>query len=386
MTSVVFHLSRGGINFFVIPANTQFCFEVPGLETNATKSTFGRAVASPYMIQMDETSELVSIPSWLHFVAQSMEFWGEAPDVPERLRVGMKIVQREAGEVVMRLLIVVARLDGVGSLQAELNYGRTKEDDGLSVVEEVSSVDSDEDCVGQSEDTKAVGPVEPKTPERSRANISVSSSRGVRSYRGTIRSQPGSKFNSPASRRSPGTGGRGGRMRTPMSARMVGYEDYDSVMFEGQSQYSGSLFGPELGTLVGGAISSGALEAMSRAASRAGSISLLPGERTAVIAPTMMDGVEYYVIRGGVDFCFTLQLSKGHAYGVEYEVAKKGQQGWKAPEWIGVDIDNEAGTLEFSGSTCELEEYEEQTIVILEAENGDKVKRVRVVVVPDAKV
>ncbi|KAG8730290.1 hypothetical protein FRC12_020354 [Ceratobasidium sp. 428] len=167
---------------------------------------------------------------------------------------------------------------------------------------------------------------------------------------------------------------------------MVGYEDYDSVMFEGQSQYSGSLFGPELGTLVGGAISSGALEAMSRAASRAGSISLLPGERTAVIAPTMMDGVEYYVIRGGVDFCFTLQLSKGRAYGVEYEVAKKGQQGWKAPEWIGVDIDNEAGTLEFSGSTCELEEYEEQTIAILEAENGDTVKRVRVVVVPDAKV
>ncbi|KAG8728037.1 hypothetical protein FRC12_022070, partial [Ceratobasidium sp. 428] len=151
MTSVVFHLSRGGINFFVIPANTQFCFEVPGLEINAAKSTFGRAVASPYMIQMDETSELVSIPSWLHFVAQSMEFWGEAPDVPERLRVGMKIVQRETGEVAMRLLIVVARLDDVGSLQAELNYGRVKENDGLSVVEEVSSIDSDEDRVGQSE-------------------------------------------------------------------------------------------------------------------------------------------------------------------------------------------------------------------------------------------
>ncbi|KAG9076359.1 hypothetical protein FS749_011884 [Ceratobasidium sp. UAMH 11750] len=169
-----------------------------------------------------------------------------------------------------------------------------------------------------------------------------------------------------------------------MSARMGGYEDYDSVMFEGQSRYSGSLFGPELGTLAGGAISSGALEAMSRAASRAGSISLLPDQRTMVIAPTSMDGVEYYVIRGRVDFCFTLQMPKGRAYGVEFEAGKK-QEGWKAPGWIGVDMDEEAGTLEFSGSTHGLEEYEEQTIVVLEGESGDKVKRVRVVVVPDAK-
>ncbi|KAG8681566.1 hypothetical protein FRC08_015550, partial [Ceratobasidium sp. 394] len=75
ITAVVFHHARDGIEFFVIPANTQFCFGVPGLQTNATKSTFGRAVASPYMIQVDETSEVVSIPQWLHFVAQSMEFW-----------------------------------------------------------------------------------------------------------------------------------------------------------------------------------------------------------------------------------------------------------------------------------------------------------------------
>ncbi|KAG9126493.1 mitochondrial splicing system protein, partial [Ceratobasidium sp. 392] len=336
MTSVVFHLARDGINFFVIPSNTQFCFEVPGLETNTARSTFGRAVASPYMIQMDETSEVVSIPPWLHFVAQSMEFWGEAPDVSARLRVGVKIVQRETGEVAMRLLIVVARLDDVGSLQAELNYGKVRENDGLSVVEEVSSIDSDEDRISsKDEGVKFAGPAEPKTPERSRANISVSSSRGpARSYRGTIRSQPGSKFNSPASRRSPGTGGRGGRMRTPMSARMVGYEDYDSVMFEGQSQYSGSLFGPELGTLAGGAISSGALEAMSRAASRVGSISSLPGEHTVIIAPTVMNGVEYYVIRGGVNFCFRLQMTEGRAYGVEFEVDKKDQDGWTAPEWI----------------------------------------------------
>ncbi|KAG8747386.1 hypothetical protein FRC10_001057 [Ceratobasidium sp. 414] len=385
MTAVVFHLARDGIDFFVIPANTQFCFEVPGLQTNATKSALGRAVASPYMIQVDETSEVVSIPQWLHFVVQSTEFWGEAPDVAECLRIGMKIVQRETGEVAMRVLIIVTRLDDVRSLQAELNYGRVMESDGLSVVEEVSSIDSAEDRIkSKDEAPKDAGSAGPKTPERSHTNISVSSSRRARSYRGTTRSQVGSKFSSPASRRSPGTGGRGGRMRTPVSARMGGYEDYDSVMFEGQSRYSGSLFGPELGTLAGGAISSGALEAMSRAASRAGSISLLPNQRTMVIAPTSMDSVEYYVIRGGADFCFTLQMPKGRVYGVEFEVDKE-QEGWKAPEWIGVVMNEKAGTLEFSGSTHGLEEYEERAIVVLEGESGDKVKRVRVVVVPGVK-
>jgi hypothetical protein len=147
LASVVFHLARDDMHFFVIPANAKFCFEVPNLQANTAKSTLGRAVVSPYAIQMDETSEVLSVPLWLHFVAQSREFWGEAPDVVERMRIGVKVVHRETGEVVTRLLIIVARLDDVGSLQTELDYERGRGDDGLSVVEEVSSVDSNESHV-----------------------------------------------------------------------------------------------------------------------------------------------------------------------------------------------------------------------------------------------
>ncbi|QRV72544.1 transmembrane protein [Ceratobasidium sp. AG-Ba] len=384
-TSVVFHLTRDGIDFFAISANSDFCFQLPGFLINATKPTLGRAVVSPYGIQMDETSEVTSIPHWLNFVAQSMEFYGTTPDVVGRLRVGMKIVSRETGQVAMRVLIVVARLDDIGSLQSELSYGSIEDAEGLSVVEEVSSLDSNGDCIrDMDEDTKTI-PTEPKTPERSRATISASSSRGARSFRGTIRSQPGSKFNSPVSRRSPGTWGRGGQMRALASGRLGGGDDYDSMMFEGRSQYSGSLFGPELGTLAGGPISSGALEAMSRAASRTGSISFLSEEHTVVVAPTTMNGVEYYVILGAINFCFTIQLPKGRPYSVAIEAGKKGQPIWAPPGWIGVEVHEDIGTLDFSGTTHELDEHVEYGISVRAGDTGDVIKCLRVVVVPNSK-
>lgn len=57
---------------------------------------------------------------------------------------------------------------------------------------------------------------------------------------------------------------------------MATYDDYNSVMFEGKSLCSESTFGPKLAVLVGntGMISRAASYAMSRAASRAGSINL----------------------------------------------------------------------------------------------------------------
>lgn len=240
--------------------------------------------------------------------------------------------------------------------------------------------------------------MDPKTPERS-YNVSVSPNRGARSWRG----MHGSKHSSPASRRSHsrslGLGtplskyGQRTRMRTPVSGHMATYEDYDSVMFEGKSLCSESMFGPELAALVGntGMISNAALDAMSRAASRAGSMNLGLGlgEKTVVVVPTMMNGVEYYVIRGGVDFRFALQLkpvqSKGEgelAYGVEIEVGEK--EGWKYPGWLEADLDGETGVIVFSGSTHGIEVPDEQALVVYESESGEEVKRIRVVVVPGA--
>ncbi|KAF8607915.1 hypothetical protein BDV93DRAFT_519903 [Ceratobasidium sp. AG-I] len=404
MASVVFHLNRDGMHFFVIPAKSKFCFEAPinktGNEVAPTKSGFGRATASPYVIQIDE-SDTGMIPLWLHFVPQSTEFWGEAPDVAERLRVSLRIVYRRTDEVVAYLTIIVAQLADVEYLQDELDRSRAI-NERLSIVEEVSSVDSNGDYVEEEDQVSGDALVGPKTPERS-YNVSVSPSRGARSWRG-MRSQPGSKHGSPASRRSHRSLGLGTplskhgqrtRMRTPVSGHMATYEDYDSVMFEGKSMCSESMFGPELAALIGstGMISSGALDAMSRAASRTGSLNLGLGfgEKTVVVVPTMMNGVEYYVIRGGVDFRFALQMnpaaskSTGEgelAYGVEIEVGEK--EGWKYPEWLDADLDGETGVLEFSGSTRGVEALDEQTLVVYESETGEEVKRIRVVVVPGA--
>lgn len=146
MTSVVFHLDQDGVHIFVIPAASKFCFKAPIAkadgESAPIRSTFGRAVASPYVIQLEEC-DVISIPLWLHFVPQSMEFWGEAPSVNERLHVAMRIVHRETGQVVGHIIIIVADLDDAARLQTELGEPHTM-NERLSVVEEVSSIDSDE--------------------------------------------------------------------------------------------------------------------------------------------------------------------------------------------------------------------------------------------------
>lgn len=179
-------------------------------------------------------------------------------------------------------------------------------------------------------------------------------------------------------------------MRTPASGRLTACDDYDSMIFEGHSFYSESMCGPELSTLVGhgaGTIANGALDAMSRAASREGSVRLSLCNKTLVVIPTIMNGVEYFVIPTGADFRFVLEVPTKSArsessprYDVLVEEQEK--EGWRFPEWIHGEVNKETGEIELSGSTHDVEEHEEHTLIVY-GENAQEVKRIRVVVASD---
>ncbi|CAE6455220.1 unnamed protein product [Rhizoctonia solani] len=393
MTSMVFHFNQDGVEVYVVPATTKFCFAVPIVkvdgESQSTQAGLGRAAASPYSIQL-EACDVVAIPHWLHFVPLTMEFWGEAPNVEERLHVVTRIIRKQSGEVMGRIAIVITHMDDVAQLQAYFGTSRYMSE-GLSIVEEVSSILSDDPQGG----TSRTGPQTPKRPQNP---VLASSSCAPSSWRGI---SPGSRrslaFTSP-SRRNLGLGtpgsrsGRRLRMKTPMSARQTGCEDYDSVMFEGHSYYSESLCGPELNTLPSRAIPNGALDVISRAASREGSVHLSVGDNSIFIVPTMMNNVEYYVIPQGVDFRFIINLpivkstSKAGGCDLKYDVLVEPQtkDGWKFPQWLHARIDEELGAIEVTGSSYDVGEHEEHTLIVCSAENDEEeVKRVRVVVALD---
>lgn len=182
-------------------------------------------------------------------------------------------------------------------------------------------------------------------------------------------------------------------MKAPPSGRLTAYDDYDSMMFEGHSYGSESMCGPELSTLTGhgaGTIANGALDAMSRAASREGSVRLSLCDKTLVVIPTIMNGVEYFVIRRGADFRFVLKvptISAASGNRLKYDVLVEEQQreGWRFPEWIHGEVNEETGAIELSGSTRDVDEHEEHTLIVY-GEGGEEVKRVQVVVAPDVRV
>ncbi|CAE6530599.1 unnamed protein product [Rhizoctonia solani] len=391
MASIVFHFNQDGVEVFVVPATTKFCFEIPIAkptgEPKSTELALGRAIASPYSIQLEEC-DVDAIPNWLHFVPLDMEFWGEAPNVEDRLHVVMRIIHKQSSEVVGRIAIVITHMDDVAQLQACFGYSRSM-NEGLSVVEEVSSILSD-DPEGE------IAPTGPQTPKRPQNPVPTSSSYAPSSWRGV---SPGSRrslvYPSP-SRRNLGLGtpgsksGRRLRMKTPMSARQTGCEDYDSVMFEGHSYYSESLCGPELSTLPGRAIPNGTMDVVSRAASREGSVHLSVGDKSIFIVPTMMNNVEYYVIPQGVDFRFLISLPIVETISrsecdPEYDVLVDPQtkDGWKFPQWLHARIDEELNAIEVIGSTHDADEHEEHTLIVCYAENDEEVKRARVVVALD---
>ncbi|CUA70139.1 tRNA modification GTPase MnmE [Rickettsia bellii OSU 85-389] [Rhizoctonia solani] len=389
MSSVVFHFNQDGVEVFVVPATTNFCFEVPIAKVDGvSKSTglaFGRAGASPYSIQLEQC-DVDTMPHWLHFVPSSMEFWGEAPNVDDRLHVVMRIIHKRSNEVVGRIAIVITHMDDVAQLQAYFGYSRSN--DGLSVVEEVSSILSDDPQDG-------IILTGPETPKRPQNPVPTSSSYAPSSWRVI---SPGSRrslaYTSP-SRRNLGLGTPGNRsnrrlrMKTPMSARQTGGEDYDSVMFEGHSYYSESLCGPELSTLPGRAIPNAALDAVSRAASREGSVHL-SSDKSIFIVPSMMNNVEYYVIPPGVDFRFLIGLPivktisrSGCDPEYDVQVEPEAKDGWKVPHWLHARIDEELHAIEVVGSTHDVEQHEEYTLIVCYAENDEEVKRARVVVALD---
>ncbi|KDN51025.1 hypothetical protein RSAG8_00654, partial [Rhizoctonia solani AG-8 WAC10335] len=337
MASIVFHFNQDGVEVFVVPATTKFCFEIPIAkptgEPKSTELALGRATASPYSIQLEDILS----------------------DDPE-------------GEI---------------------------------------------------------APTGPQTPKRPQNPVPTSSSYAPSSWRGV---SPGSRrslvYPSP-SRRNLGLGtpgsksGRRLRMKTPMSARQTGCEDYDSVMFEGHSYYSESLCGPELSTLPGRAIPNGTMDVVSRAASREGSVHLSVGDKSTFIVPTMMNNVEYYVIPQGVDFRFLISLPifivPTMMNNVEYYVIPQGvdfrflislpivetisrsecdpeydvlvdpqtKDGWKFPQWLHARVDEELNAIEVIGSTHDADEHEEHTLIVCYAENDEEVKRARVVVALD---
>ncbi|KAJ1308710.1 hypothetical protein OPQ81_004401 [Rhizoctonia solani] len=175
-----------------------------------------------------------------------------------------------------------------------------------------------------------------------------------------------------------------------MSARLTGCDDYDSVMFEGHSYYSESLCGPELSTLTGRATLNGTLDVVSRVASREGSVSLSVDNKSIFIVPTMMNNVEYYVIPQGVDFKFLVNLpivttTSRPRCGPKYDVLVEPQakDGWKFPQWLYARIDEELHAIEVIGSTHDVGEHEEHTLIICSLENEEEVKRARVVMALD---
>ncbi|KAH7343734.1 hypothetical protein B0J17DRAFT_713895 [Rhizoctonia solani] len=379
IASMVFHFNQDGVEVFVVPATTKFCFAVPIAKldgrTGSIEVGLGRTTASPYSIQL-EACDVVAIPHWLHFVPLTMEFWGEAPSVEDRLHVVTRIIHKQSGEVAGRIAIVITHMDDVAQLQAYFGPSRQMSE-GLSVVEEVSSILSD--------DTQA--------PSKS---VPASSSCAPSSWRGVSPSSRRSLAYTSPSRRNLGLGtpgsrsGRRLRMKTPMSARQTGCEDYDSVMFEGHSYYSESLCGPELNTLPGRSIPNGALDVISRAASREGSVHLSIGDNSLFIVPTMMNNVEYYVIPQGVDFRFIINLpvvnsTSRSGCNPKYDVLVEPQtkDGWKFPQWLHAIIDEELRAIEVTGSTHDAGEHEEHTLIICSAENDEEVKRARVVVALD---
>ncbi|KEP54738.1 putative transmembrane protein [Rhizoctonia solani 123E] len=391
MASIVFHFNQDGVEVFVIPATTKFCFEVPITkpdgESKSTELVFGRTMASPYSIQL-EACDVDVIPHWLHLVPSSMEFWGEAPNVEDRLHVVMRIIHKQSNQVVGRIAIVITHMDDAAQLQAHFGCSRSM-NDGLSVVEEVSSILSDDPQDG-------IILAEPQTPKRPQNPVPASSSYAPSSWRGF---SPGSRrslaYTSP-SRRNLGLGTPGSRsirclrMKTPMSARQTGCEDYDSVMFEGHSYYSESLCGPELSTLPGRAISNGTLDVVSRAASREGSVDLGVGDKFIFITPTMMNNVEYYVIPQGVDFRFLISLPIVKTVSMsgcdpEYDVLvdPETKEEWKFPQWLRARIDEESHAIEVVGSTRDVDGHEEHTLIVCFGENEEEVKRARVVVALD---
>jgi hypothetical protein len=177
-----------------------------------------------------------------------------------------------------------------------------------------------------------------------------------------------------------------------MSGRLAAYEDYDSVIFEGRSYYSESLCGPELCTLAGNgasAIPNGALDAMSRAASREGSVRLSLHDSPLAVVPTIMDGVEYFVIPTGVDFRFVLQVATAAEPGshgrrrYDVLVEEPENEEWKFPEWLRAVINPETGAIEVVGSTHDVGEQEKHALIIYGEDDDEELKRVRVVVAPD---
>ncbi|CAE6523526.1 unnamed protein product [Rhizoctonia solani] len=391
MTSVVFHFNQDDVEVFVVPATTKFCFEAPVAKldekSESTDLALGRTAASPYSIQLEEC-DVIAMPHWLHFLPLTMEFWGEAPGVEDRLHVVMRIVHKQSGQVVGRIAIVITHMDDVAQLRAHFGYSRSI-NEGLSVVEEVPSIISDDpqDVVVQTA---------PQTPKRPQNPVPASSSCAPSSWRGI---SPGSRrslaYNSP-SRRNLGLGtpgsrsGRRLRMKTPMSARQTGCEDYDSVMFEGHSYYSESLCGPELGTLPGRAIPNGTLDVISRAASREGSVHLSVGDKSTLIVPTMMNNVEYFVIPQGVGFRFLINLPivkttsrAGCVPNYDVLVEPQTKDGWEFPQWLHARIDEELCAIEVIGSTQEVGEHEEHTLIVCSTENDQEIKRARIVVALD---
>ncbi|KAF8743245.1 Dystroglycan-type cadherin-like domain protein, partial [Rhizoctonia solani] len=405
--SSIFRFNQDGVEVFVIPAATNFCFEVlvPKLdgESSSGELALGRTTASSYSIQLEEC-DVISIPHWLHFVPSTVEFWGEAPSVERRLHIVIQIIHKESGQVARCIAIVITNMDDAAQLRAHFGCSDSG-NEGLSVVEEVSSVVSN-DIQGETSCTMTwssrkpfvLGGVSPgiQTPERPQNPVPSSSKYVPSSWHGI---SPGSRrtlaYTSP-SRRNLGLGTPGSRsvrrlrMRTPMSARQSGCEDYDSVMFEGHSYYSESLCGPELTALVGHTIPSGTLDVISRAASRQSSIRLSADERSILINPTTMDDVDYYVIPRGVDFRFLISLpivkiTPNSGCDPKYDVLVEPQtkDGWKFPEWLHATIDEELRAVKIIGSTHDVVGHEEHTLIIYSMGNDKEVKRARVVVALD---
>ncbi|CAE7146398.1 unnamed protein product [Rhizoctonia solani] len=392
MNNIIFHFNQDGVEVFVVPAATKFCFEAPiakvdGGPAKSTGLAFGRATASPYSIQL-EACDVDAIPHWLHFVSLGMEFWGEAPNVEDRLHVVMRIIHKQSSEVVGRIAIVVTHMDDVAELQAYFGHS-SPTNEGLSVVEEVPSILFD-DPQGE------IASIGPETPKRPQNPVPTSSSYAPSSWRGL---SPGSRrslaFTSP-SRRNLGLGTPGSRsirrlrMKTPMSARQTGCEDYDSVIFEGHSYYSESLCGPELDSLPGRGIPNRSLGALSRAASHEGSVQLSVGDKSIFIVPTTMNNVEYYVIPQNVDFRFLIGLPIVKTItrtecDPKYDVLVEPQikDGWKFPQWLHARINEEEHAIEVTGSTHDVDEHEEHTLIVCYAENDEEVKRARVVMALD---
>ncbi|QRW01559.1 hypothetical protein RhiLY_00556 [Ceratobasidium sp. AG-Ba] len=75
-----------------------------------------------------------------------------------------------------------------------------------------------------------------------------------------------------------------------------------------------------------------------------------------------MNGVEYYVIGEAADSCFTIQVPKGRSYNVDIEGGRMEQPIWTPPGWICVEFREDVDTLDFSGTTDELEERAEYAI------------------------